>query len=169
MEKESFLIHNGIPYMPLPEAARYAGVQRETLLTWMKNKVEFGGEPLETLYFKPTGNHFISKASVERLANRFVKWPSGTPANGITLAPTQERTGYLAISDAATVIGVADVTLRKWVRESSGPLEKPLDAVRCTASGYFYVQHQDAIRLAEHIKDVGFQRRRRASPLPAPQ
>ncbi len=162
VEQDSFLIRNGKPYMPLPDAVRHTGVQRETLLNWMKNLVEFDGEPIDAIYFKPTGNHFISKASVERIAKRFIRWPSNEPASNIRLGQTEQNTGYLSTSDAARMIGIPDITLRKWVRQGGAPLNKPLDVVKDTASGYFYIQQESVLQLAKHIKEFGLARGRRA-------
>lgn len=158
MQQESFLVQNGVQYMPLSDAARLAGVQRETLLSWMKNEVKFDGEPIDAVYFKPTGNHFVSMKSVERIANRFIRWPSKEPAGIVIIGETDDQTGYLPTSDAARIIRMADPTLRAWVRLNKTPLDKPLNVIKCTTSGYFYIHHKDVLRLAKHVKEHGVPR-----------
>lgn len=161
MEQDSFLIRNGIPYMPLPQAVRYTGVSRDTLLNWLKNKVLFDGEPIDAIYFKPTGNHFISKPSVERIGKRFVKWPSEEPAGNVTLGPAEQGTGYVPVSEAASIAGIPQETLRKWVRLGNAPLETPLVVVKDTASGHFYIRQESVRQLAKHVQKFGVLRGRR--------
>ena len=158
------LIRGGVRYLPLSEAASLAQAHRTTLLRWIKEETRFEGRPLQSYYFAPSDAYFISEQSIQRLANRFVKWRSGKPAGPagpVTIGETGDKSGFIGMSEAADIAGVSRRTMWLWVSREKAPTDKPLDVIKCTASDYFYIREKDAYNLKALVPRAGLHRGRR--------
>jgi len=160
-QAEKAFVQDGITYFPLSTAAPRAQTHRTTLLNWIKNKTEFAGRPLQSYHFAPLDSYFVSEESIERAANRFVKWPSQEPAGPVTIGETKDQSGFLPMPDAARIIRVSPRTMWLWASQGKAPTDKPLDIIKCTASDYFYIRETDVHRLKTFIPRSGLQRGRR--------
>jgi hypothetical protein len=119
------------------------------------------GAPLQTYYFPPSDTYFISEQSIQRLANRFINWPNKEPAGAVTLGETKDKSGYLGMSEAATIAGVSKRTMWLWASHGKAPKDKSLDVIKCTTSDYFYIRERDVHYLKKIIPRSGLQRGRR--------
>lgn len=160
-QTDKVFVQDGVRYRPLPLAAHLAQAPRQTLLNWIKNKTEFAGRPLQSYYLAPVDRYFVSEESIQRMADRFVKWPSQEPAGPVTIGQTKDQGGFLAMSDAARIIGVSPRTMWLWASQGKAPTDKPLDIIKCTTSDHFYIREQDAYTLKKLIPRSGLQRGRR--------
>ena len=152
-------VHDGIRFFPVPVAARVGNATPSSIFNWIAKRTEFDGQPLDLMHFKPPINKwYLSEASIKRIANRFIKWPSEDLAYDVTIGKTPERTGYLTMSDAAAIIGASRNTVRQWCQQRTAPTDKQLDVIKCKVSGYVYIHQQDAELLAEIIARNGLQR-----------
>jgi hypothetical protein len=158
---EKIFINNGVRYRPLPLAAQMAQAPRQTLLNWIKNKTEFGGQPLASYYLAAADRYFVSEDSIQRMKNRFVKWPSNEPAEAVTVGKTKGRSGFIGMAEAAAIAGVSKRTMWLWASQGKAPTEKPLDVVKCTTSDHFYIREKDAYELKKLVPKSGLQRGRR--------
>jgi hypothetical protein len=158
----------GIRYFPLPLAAWLARASEPTVRAWIDKHVKFGGRPLKTLTSPATKGLYLSQDSVERMANRFVKWPSLQPAGAVTLGETDDQTGYLAMSDASRIIGVSPRTMWLWASQGKAPSDNTLDVIKCTTSENFYVREKDVYGLKAVVPRSGLQRGRRPQLAPEP-
>jgi hypothetical protein len=154
----------GIRYSPLPLAAWLARASEPTVRAWIDKRVKFGGQPLKTLTSSATKGLYLSQDSVDRMANRFVRWPSREPAGAVTLGETDDQSGYLAMADAARIIGVSSRTMWLWASQEKAPSDKPLDVIKCTTSENFYVLEKDVYDLKAVVPRSGLQRGRRPQP-----
>jgi len=169
--KGETLFKGGRPYRPLPLAAQLGQAPRQTLRNWIKNKTEFQGRPLQTYYLQSLDRYFVSEESIDRMANRFIKWRSGKPAGPagpVTIGKTKDQSAFLSTSDAARILGVSPRTTWLWAsQEGKAPTGKPLDVIKCTTSDHFYIHEKDVYELKKLIPRSGLQRGRR--PQLAPQ
>jgi hypothetical protein len=160
-KQDGTLVKGGVPYRLLSAAASEVRTSPTTLARWIKNQTKFEGEPLQSFYFPPTHTYFVSEESIQRLANRFIKWrsqkPAG-PAGPVILGETKDRSGYLGMSEAAHIAGVSKRTMWLWCSHGTAPTDKPLDVIKCTASDYFYIREKDAYELKKLIPRSGLQR-----------
>ena len=92
--KNKSLVKEGVRYFPLSAAAPLAQTHRTNLLNWIKTKAQFSGRPLQSYYFAPANRFFISEESIQRVATRFIKWPSGQPAGSVTIGETDDQSGF---------------------------------------------------------------------------
>jgi hypothetical protein len=165
IKPDGTLVKDGIPYRSLYAAAPDARTTPTTLLHWTKNPdIRLEGRPLQTFYFAPANRYYISEESIERVANRFIKWrdaKAAGAAGAVTLGHTDDRSGYIGMSEAADIAGVSKRTMWLWASQSKAPTDKALDVIKCTASDYFYIREQDAFNLKRLVPRSGLQRGRR--------
>ena len=159
--EDKVFVKDGVRYLPLSDAARIAKTPPQTMLSWIKNETEFDGQPLDSLYFKPLDSYFVGEDSIQKAANRFVKWPSNEPASDVVIGQTEDQTGYIGTSEAAKIVGVSSRTIWLWAKESKAPLDRPLDVIRCKTSDEVYILEKDVADLAKLIPKSGLQRGRR--------
>ncbi len=167
-QDDKVLLKDRVRYQPLAKAAQMAQAPRQTLLNWIKNKTQFNGRPLKSYYFAPADRFFVSEESIQRIANRFVKWPSQEAAGPVTIGETDDRTGFLGMSDAARIIRVSPRTMWLWASQGKAPTDKTLDIIRCTTSDHFYIREKDVYQLKKLIPRSGLQRGRRSQVAPHP-
>jgi hypothetical protein len=167
-QDDKVLVQNGVRYRPLPLAAQLAQAPRQTLLNWIKNKTEFSGRPLQSYYLAPVDRYFVSEESIQRIADRFVKWPSQEKAGRVTLGETKDKSGFLTMSEGARIIGVSARTMWLWASQDKAPTDKPLDIIKCTTSDHFYIREKNVYELKKLIPKSGLQRGRRSLVLPHP-
>jgi len=160
-DEQKVFVKDGVRYRTLSDAASLAKTHRRTLLTWIKNQTEFEGRPLKSYYLAPLDTHFISEESVQRVANRFVTWPSQEPIGPVTLGHTKDRSGFIGMSEAAEIVGVSRRTMWLWASQDKAPTDKPLDVIKCPASDYFYIRERDAYDLKKVVPRSGLHRGRR--------
>lgn len=165
IKPDGTLIKGGVPYRAVAEAAPEAQAHRTTVLRWIRDDAKFEGRPLQSYYFGPAHTYFISEESIQRLANRFVKWPSLEPARAVTLRETKDKSGFIGMSEAADIAGVSRRTMWLWVSQGKAPTDKPLDVIQCPASDHFYIREKDAYDLKKLIPRSGLQRGRRPPQL----
>ncbi len=159
---EKVFIKDGVRYRPLPLAAQMAQAPRQTVLNWIKNKKTFQGQLLQSHYFAPLDSYFLSEESIQRMARRFIKWPSEQPAGLITIGETKDKSGFLPTSHAARIIGVSPRTVWLWAKEKKAPSDKALNVIKCTTSDHFYIQERDVHDLKKLVPRSGLQRGRRS-------
>ena len=169
--KDGTLLKGGVPYRSLSDAAPLAQTHRTTLLNWIKNKIPFAGRPLQSYHFAPANRYFLSEESIQRAANRFVKWPSEEPAGPVTIGETRDKTGYIGIPKAAHILGVDHHTMWLWTAprpsehrpsaHATAPTDKPLDVIKDPASEQIYIREKDIARLKKLIPRSGLKRGRR--------
>lgn len=156
------LVQDGVRYRPLSLAAQLAQAPRQTLLNWIKNKTEFSGRQLQSYYLAPVDRYFVSEESIQRIADRFVKWPSQQKAGHITLGETKDKNGFLTMTEAARIIGVSPRTMWLWASQDKAPTDKPMDIIKCTTSDHFYIREKDVYELKKLVPRSGLQRGRRS-------
>lgn len=160
-EDDRIITKQGSRYFPLSLAAERAQVPRTTLLNWLKAKVNFQGRPLQ-IYKSPTVHKsFLPEESVQRVAERFVKWPSQEPVGAVTIGETKDQSGYIGIAKAARVLGVDHHTMWLWTAHLTAPTDKPLDVIKCTASEQFYIRENAIAQLRKLIPKSGLRPGRR--------
>lgn len=168
VEDDRIITKQGRRYFPISLAAEFAQVPRTTLLNWIKAKVEFQGRRLET-YNSPTARKaYLAEESVQRLADRFVKWPSNAPAGQVVIGETDDQSGYIGIAKAARAIGVAHHTIWLWVTQGNAPTDRPLDIIKCSASNQFYIREKEVSEIKKLFPSSGVPRGRRPQLMPQP-
>lgn len=168
VEDDRIITKQGNRYFPISLAAEFAQVPRTTLLNWIKAKVEFQGRRLET-YNSPTARKaYLTEESVQRLADRFVKWPSNAPAGQVVIGETDDQSGYIGIAKAARALGVAHHTIWLWVKQRKAPTGRPLDIIKCSASKQFYIREKEVSEIKKLFPPSGIPRGRRPQLMPQP-
>jgi len=164
-EDDRVITKGGARYYPVSLAAQVAQVPRQTLHNWIKNKTKFDGQSLQ-IYNSPTaGKFFLSEESVQRMSNRFVKWPSNQPAGRVTIGKTDDQTGFLGLPDAARIIGISPRTMWLWAtQKGKAPMEKPPHVIKCTTSDHFYIRESDVFALKGLVPRSGLPRGPRTQP-----
>jgi hypothetical protein len=166
------LFRGGHAYRPLSAAATEARTHRTTLLNWIKNKTLFAGKPLESYHFTPANRYYVSEESIQRAANRYIKWWNGKPAGTagpVIIGKTRDKTGYIGITKAAQTIGVDHHTMWLWTAHGTAPTDKPLEVIKDLASEQFYIREKDIAQLRKLIPRSGLKRGRRPQvPTPEP-
>lgn len=157
---KSIITVGGLRYLPLPLAAWMAQTSEASLRNWIDKRVKFGGRSIKTV-LSFTKDVYVSEETVRRMSERFVRWPSNDPAGPVTLGQTDDQSGFLALSDAARIIGVSRRTMLLWASEGKAPQGKPLDVIKCTTSDYFYIRERDVFELNALVPRSGLQRGRR--------
>jgi len=161
LEDDRIITKGGVRFLPLSLAAPLAQAPRTTLLDWIKAKAKFQGRALQTYHSPTLRKFYLSEESVERVAHRFIKWPSKEPAGDVTLGETKNRSGYIGIAKAAQAIGVDHHTMWLWTAHGTAPGDKPLDVIKCTASEQLYIREKDVLHLQKLIPRSGLRRGRR--------
>lgn len=162
VEDDRIITKQGTRYFPIPLAANLAQSPRSTLVNWIRAKVEVQGRPLQ-IYNSPTARKtYLAEESVQRLANRFIRWPSAKPAGPVTIGKTQNLSGYIGISKAARVLGVDPHTMWLWTAQGKAPTDKPLDVIKCAVTDLLYVSEKDVNSLKSFIPKSGLSPGRRA-------
>jgi hypothetical protein len=164
LDQTKSFIQDGIRYYPLSVAAPIVQAPPSTLLDWIKKETKINGQPLRGYYFAPANRHFISEESIERAANRFIKWPSEEPAGPVTLGEKRDQTGYIHLPEAAREIGVHHHTLWRWTTKETRPTDKPLDVIKDPASDQLYIQQKDVSALKKLVPRGGLRAGRRSLP-----
>jgi predicted DNA-binding protein (UPF0251 family) len=170
-EGELILMQNGVSYRPLLVAAQRVQASRRTVHEWVKNKTKFAGRELKTV--ERSNSCFIADESIERMANRFVKWHKGKPAGpagAVTIGATEDRSGYLSTIEAARVLGVSSRTPWVWANEDGkAPTGKQLDVVKCTTSKRYYIHERDVYEIKNQLPKTGLSRGRRPTKTLTPK
>jgi hypothetical protein len=161
LQDDRIITKGGIRYFPIPLAAEYGRVPRTTLLDWVKAKVKVNGRALRTYYSSTAHKMFLSEESVQQVAQRFVRVPSGEPAGLITFGESDDQSGYIRLPDAARKIGIDHHTLWCWVTEGNSPLPAPLDVVKCPITEHLSIREKDVFKLKAFIPRSGLHRGRR--------
>lgn len=161
VKPDGTLVKDRVPYRPLSFAASQAKTHRTTLLHWIKNKTKVGGQPLRSYYFAPLDTYFISEESIQRAANRFIKWPFNEPAGPVTLGETDDRSGYIGLPNARKILGISNRTMYLWATQGKAPTDKPLDVIKDPISEHFYIREKDVYDLKKLIPKRGLHRGRR--------
>jgi len=151
----------GIRYFPLSFAAPLAQAPETTLRDWINKKTKFAGRTIQT-HTSPTNGLYVSEESVNRMAHRFIKWPSQEPAGRVTIGETDDQSGYVGLTDAARTIGVERHTMWRWATRGTAPTNEPLDVIKCPASDQFYISEKDVSDLKNRIPRAGLRRGPRA-------
>jgi hypothetical protein len=167
-EAKSFT-HDGERYYPLSLAAPVIQAARTTLVQWINKKTKFDGRPLQTYYFAPANRHFISEESINRAANRFIRWPSEEPAGPVTLGEKRDQSGYVGLSDAARTLGVDHHTIWRWTTKGTAPTDRPLDVIKDPASDQLYILQKDLALLKKLVPRSGLHAGRRSHPALQPR
>lgn len=157
-------VFKGVTYVPFPLAAAASQTTEKSLRDWIRKDIRFNGKPIRTHREPLTGKLYVSEESIQRVVNRFIKWPSKEPAEAVTIGTTDDESGFLPMSDAAGILGISARTMWLWTTQGKAPTEKPLDVVKCTTSDYFYVREKDVYELKALIPRSGLQRGRRPQP-----
>lgn len=169
----------GVRYLPLSLAASIAQTNPSTLREWINNRTKFEGRLIKThtpKYVLPgsvtpsriAGQLHISEESVQRIAARFVKWPSNEPTGPITIGSTDDQKGFLGLPDAAKLIAVDHHTMWLWAAQGKAPTDKCLDVIKCKTSNRFYIRERDVLALKAFVPRTGLRRGRRTQPAPRP-
>lgn len=171
-QDDRIIVKQGTRYLPVSLAADIAQVPRTTLIDWIKAEKKFAGRLLQT-YNSPTVHKlFLSEESVQRLANRFVKWvkekPAG-PAGAVKIAKTfaraQDQMAYIGLAKAAKAIGADYHTLWLWATQGKeAPANTSLDVIQDSASEQFYIRLKEVAELMPLIPKSGLRRGRRQRP-----
>jgi hypothetical protein len=164
-------VQDSVRYFPLSAAVSVVQAPPPTILNWIKNDTTFNGEPLQSLYFAPANQYFISEESIERAANRFIKWlnekppgePAGPggPAGPVTLGHTKDKSGFIALSEAERILGVSKRTMYLWATQGKAPSDKQPEVIQCPSSEHFYIREKDVYSLKKLIPRSGLPRGRR--------
>lgn len=168
MAEDSRILHVGRDrYYPLPLAAWKAQASESALRHWIDTGIKFGGRPILT-HITSTNRLYLSEDSVNRISKRFVAWPSNQPVESVTLGETDDKSGYLGMSDAAKILGISSRTMWLWATENKAPRSKRLDVIQDTTSDYFYVRERDVLALKPLVPRSGLHRGRRPRISPHP-
>ena len=160
VEDDRILTKNGKRYFPVSYAADLAQVPRTTLQSWISADVTVQGRKLDTYHSTTTRRSYLTEDSVERVAHRFVKWPSKQPAGTVRIGETKDSSGYISLSKAAKAINVDNHTIWLWVTQNKAPISRPLDAIRCAISEQFYISQKDVSELRNLPERPGLRRGR---------
>lgn len=146
----------GVPYFPLALAAPLAQAPETTIRDWIKKKKKFGGKLIKTRV--SSIGISVSEDSIERMAHRFIKWPSQEPAGAVTIGETDDQSGYIGFSDAARILGVERHTIWRWTTKKTAPIDRPFDVIKDPAADQFYIAEKDVAQLQEHVPRSGLRR-----------
>lgn len=164
LDKAKSFTHDGVRYFPLSVAAPVAQAPVSTLRDWIKKKTKIDGRPLQTYYFAPADLYMISAESINRAANRFIKWPSEEPTGPVTLGETRDQSGYIGLTDAARELGIGHHTIWRWTTKGTAPTDEPLDVIKDPASDQLYIRQRDISALKKLIPRGGLRAGRRPQP-----
>jgi HSP20 family molecular chaperone IbpA len=165
IEDDRIITKNGMRYFPLSLAASLALAPRTTLLDWIKAKRRFGGRKLEAYNSPTAGKMYLNEDSIERVANRFIKWPSKKAAGTVILGTTEDQNGYLALQEAMRILGVSKRTMFLWATKGKAPVEHQPDVIRCPVTKHFYIREKDVYELKAALPPSGLSRGRRPRAL----
>jgi hypothetical protein len=157
----------GVRYIPISLVAWIAQTTSQSIRRWIEKGVKFEGHALQTYTSPATKEFYLSEQSVQGMVNRFIKWPSRKPAGQVTIGESDDQTGFLAVPDAARIVGISRITLWFWANKGMAPfLEKPLDIIKCPISDLLYVRQSDVIELSNLGRRGAFKRGRKLHSLP---
>jgi len=165
---DSILKVAGESYFPLPLAAWAARASEASISKWAKQRTRFEGQAIKVHVSSRSKALYVAESSVQRMANRFIKWPSGEPAGYVTLGDTNAQSGFIPMSEAAITLGVSKRTAWLWASQGKAPTAKPLDVIQCKTSGYFYIRERDVFTLKRSLPHGKLQRGRRPRGEPQP-
>jgi hypothetical protein len=169
LEDDRIITKEGQRYLPIVLAASLAQTPRQTLLDWIKAGLELGGERIETYKSDTARKLFVREDSVQRIANRFVWWPSNEPAGRIRLGQTDDKSGFVSLSEASRILRVSKRTARLWLLEGKAPSGQPEQIAKCTATDHFYIRESEVLAIKPLVPRRGLRPGRRArSPIPTP-
>lgn len=167
-EDGTAILKGGLRYLPLAVAAPVVQAPASTILHWIKTDTNFGEKPLQSYYFSPANQYFVSEESIQRAANRFVKWPSQEAAGAVTLGPTKDKSGFLVLSEAQRILGVSKRTMYLWATQGKAPTEEQPDVIQCPTSQHFHIREKDVYALKKRIPRSGLTLGRRPQLAPSP-
>jgi hypothetical protein len=146
----------GIRYFPLALAAALAQAPETTIRDWIKNKKKFGGKLIKTR--ASSAGLSVSQDSIDRMARRFIKWPSQEPAGAVTIGRTEDLSGYMGFTDAARELGIERHTIWRWATKKTGFIDRTLNVIKDLASDQFYIGEKDVAELRAHVPRSGLRR-----------
>jgi hypothetical protein len=167
MHDKSIITRGGVRYVPLLLAAWIAQASESTVRNWIDERIKFGDRAIRT-HVSLTKGLYVSEDSVKRMAERFVRWPSGRPSGRIRLGETDDQSGFIGTPDAARIVGVSSRTMWLWASQGKAPTKKSLDVIKCTTSDHFYVREKDVFELNALVPRTGLQRGRRPKSVVQP-
>jgi hypothetical protein len=168
IQDDRIITKDGLRFIPLPLAAWLAHASETTLSSWIEKRNKFGSRSIKT-YTSPTQTLYVSEESLQRIAQRFVKWPSNEPAGPVSIGETDNQNGFIGVADAARILGVSGRTMWLWASQSKAPTDKPLDVIKCTTSDYYYIREKDLERLKALVPRSGLRRGPRPQSLLQPK
>ena len=118
-------------------------------------------------YLAPMDAYFVSEESIERAANRFIKWRSGKPAGPagpVTLGETNDQSGFIGLPEAREILGISNRTMYLWATQDKAPQGRPLEIIKDPISEHLYIREKDVHQLKRLIPKRGLQRGRRPQP-----
>jgi len=124
-----------------------------------------GEKPIQT-YVSPGKELYLAAESVDRIAKRFVRWPSNAPAGRPIIGLCDDRMGFLPLQQAADLVRISKQTMWNWSNKGKGPSGASLSVIKCPISDQLYVRHHDLQPLEAEISDTDTAEPRRR-PLPA--
>jgi hypothetical protein len=168
VQDKRIITRNGVRFVPLSLAAREAQTSESAIRKWIANRIKFDGRLIET-HKSITQDLYVSEDFVEKMENRFVKWPSRKPARNVTLGETDDQSGYLSLPDAARILHIGHHTIWLWVTQDKAPAGNSLDVIKCTVSDYFYISEKSITELKGNIPRSGLRRGPRSRQVAQPQ
>lgn len=169
VEDKRVITRDGVKFVPLSLAASLAQISETTLRSWISNPPIRGRDPIRTHVSTISSDVYVSRESVIKLAERFVRWPSEEPSGSVTLGETDDESGYFTLPVAANIIGVSSRTLWRWTTRGKAPTDKPLDIIKCTLTDYFYIRQADITYLRSIAPTPAHRpgpKRRSVTPIP---
>lgn len=144
---------NGESYVPVMLAAWQGQTSLSTIRRWVENRVVIAGNPMRT-YVSPGKELYLAAESVDRIAKRFVRWPSNTPAGRQIIGLCDDRMGFLPLQEAADLLGTSKQTLWNWANKGKTVSGGSLEVIKCPISDQLYVRHRDIQPLQNDINDA---------------
>lgn len=165
---EEEFIKDGVRYQPLTLAAQAAQAPRQTVLNWIKSGTKFEGKPLQSYYLSFVDRYFVAEESIQRMARRFIEWPSTKPVQGIYIGKGKDQSGFISTPEAARILEVSPRTVWLWASQGKAPTTQAIDVVRCTTSDRFYIREKHVYQLKKLLPKSGLRRGPRAQASPVP-
>jgi hypothetical protein len=153
---------NGELYVPVMLAAWQGQTSPSTIRRWVENRVVIAGKAIRT-YVSPGKELYLAAESVDRIAKRFVRWPSNTPAGRPVVGLCDDRMGFLPLQEAADLLGTSKQTLWNWANKGKAASGGLLEVIKCPISDQLYVRHRDIQPLQDDTNDA-----RKAEPKQRP-
>ena len=154
--RQATSIKNGVRFFPLALAAPLAQAPETTIRDWIRKRKKFGGKLIKTS--RSLKGLSISEESINRVAHRFIQWPSQAPVGAVTIGETEDGSGYIPFTEAARMIGVERHTIWRWMKNEKAPIDRPVNVIRCPAANQFYISEKDVAELKTRIPQSGLPR-----------